>query len=261
MSRRRITRVLALVAVAAGVAFASSACAAPPKPYADVWGDSLMVQAHDPFVFGLHNMGYDHTNVNAYGGTAPCDWLSSIQAAAKANPKPRIAILEFAGNNYTACTHRYTGQQLQDEYNNVIAAEVLTLEHAGIRTYVLSTPATSPAAQALHPDISNPDLMQAEHNGTLFGGGTWLDSGGQQNAPIVNPDGTFAQVLPCTSWETGSFCGTAGPGHNIMRSADGIHFCPTTVGNNTGVTPTSCPVYDSGAMRYALYTALMVGHP
>jgi hypothetical protein len=103
--------------------------------------------------------------------------------------------------------------------------------------------------------------MTAERNATVLSGGHWIDAGEQQNAPIVNPDGTFAQALPCTSWETGSFCGTAGPGMNIVRAPDGIHFCPGQAGGPNGTVPTDCPVYDSGAMRYALYTALVVGRP
>lgn len=262
MSRRRITRIIALAAIAAGTIAATGACDPAPKPYAAVWGDSLMVQTSNALAFGLHNDGYDHTNINAFGGVGPCDWWPSIQQAIKSNPKPTIAVLEFAGNNYTSCVGiGKTGAALDGQYEHDLAIEVSSLTKAGIRTYVLSTPTLRGDAHLAHPDMSSPALMDAERAATTIGGGHWLDSAGQQSSPVENANGSFIEVAPCLSWETGSNCGTAGAGFNTVRAPDGIHFCPGQSGGANGTVPNDCPVYDSGATRYGLYTALAIGRP
>jgi hypothetical protein len=37
---------------------------------------------------------------------------------------------------------------------------------------------------------------------------------------------------------------------NVVRSTDGVHFCPSEQGNDSGVIG-GCSVYSSGAYRYA----------
>jgi hypothetical protein len=67
----------------------------------------------------------------------------------------------------------------------------------------------------------------------------------------VLANGRFTWTLPCLQSEP---CNGPG-GTNVMRSPDGIHFCPT--GRTTIQGPYSvCDVYSSGAYRFA--TAMLV---
>ena len=70
---------------------------------------------------------------------------------------------------------------------------------------------------------------------------TYVDAG----AAVEGPGGTFARTLPCLIGEpcTGPVVG--GVPSNVVRSPDGVHFCPVTV------VRVSCPVYSSGAFRFA----------
>ena len=70
---------------------------------------------------------------------------------------------------------------------------------------------------------------------------TFVDAG----AAVEEPDGTYAQTLPCFIGEpcTGPVVG--GVRSNVVRSADGADFCPVTLVRQ------ACPVYSSGAFRFA----------
>ncbi|MEQ1786121.1 MAG: hypothetical protein ABL966_03640, partial [Acidimicrobiales bacterium] len=59
----------------------------------------------------------------------------------------------------------------------------------------------------------------------------------------------FALALPCLPGEVE--CGTTG--RNAVRSDDGVHLCP-------GTAPTPCPVYSSGAYRFAEAIAAALRH-
>ena len=64
-------------------------------------GDSLGYQA-EPYLdmFFAETGNYTVSN-NTYGGTATCDWLSRMAAAAAEHPQ--AAVLVFSGNAFTAC--------------------------------------------------------------------------------------------------------------------------------------------------------------
>ena len=69
-------------------------------------------------------------------------------------------------------------------------------------------------------------------------------------AAVEGPGGTFAWTLPCMATEpcTGPVVG--GVPSNTVRSPDGADFCPIPVVGPPAQAG-SCPVYSSGAFRYA----------
>ena len=72
---------------------------------------------------------------------------------------------------------------------------------------------------------------------------TYLDAG----AAVESPGGGFTWRLPCMSMEPS--CGANGT--NVVRSPDGIHFCPAGTPATAGVTG-PCDEYSPGAFRFAL---------
>jgi hypothetical protein len=82
---------------------------------------------------------------------------------------------------------------------------------------------------------------------------TFVDAG-----PVVEgPSHAFVQYLQCLYFETvcnGTDYG-APTGTNVVRQPDGVHFCPVQI---SGTSP--CPVYSSGALRFAMGEIGQVGH-
>ena len=66
-------------------------------------------------------------------------------------------------------------------------------------------------------------------------------------AAVESPSGGFTWDLPCMSIEPS--CGANGS--NVVRSPDGIHFCPDGTPSTRGVTG-PCDEYSPGAFRFAL---------
>ena len=72
---------------------------------------------------------------------------------------------------------------------------------------------------------------------------TYVDAG----TAVESRSGGFTRQLPCMSIEPS--CGTNGT--NVVRSPDGIHFCPDGTPATRGVTG-PCDEYSPGAFRFAL---------
>jgi hypothetical protein len=62
--------------------------------------------------------------------------------------------------------------------------------------------------------------------------------------------GTFAETLPCLKGQPCTGPTVGGIPSDIVRSSDGIHFCPSREGDLHGIIG-GCPVYSSGAYRFA----------
>ena len=69
-------------------------------------------------------------------------------------------------------------------------------------------------------------------------------------AAVESPSGGFTWQLPCSRIEPS--CGASGT--NIVRSPDGVHFCPDGTPAKVGVTG-PCDEYSPGAFRFALAIA------
>ena len=75
---------------------------------------------------------------------------------------------------------------------------------------------------------------------------TYVDAG----TAVELPGHTYTDTLPCLEHESCTGPVVDGVHSNVVRSADGGHFCPTEKVNDSGVIG-GCPVYSSGAYRYA----------
>ncbi len=84
--------------------------------------------------------------------------------------------------------------------------------------------------------------LAAKHPGHV----TYVDAG----RAVEGPNQSFVWTLPCLSFEPCTGPTIAGVRTNVVRSPDGIHFCPDQSGNAAGHV-TQCDVYSSGAFRFA----------
>ena len=87
-----------------------SAPSTPAPQHVDLFGDSLGYQA-EPYLDMFFAQSHDYTVSNhTYGGTATCDWLSKMSAAAA--KRPQAALLVFSGNAFTPCMDGVTLRSL-----------------------------------------------------------------------------------------------------------------------------------------------------
>jgi SGNH domain-containing protein len=137
MGQGTVTKRLVPVILAA-CALALSACApfkvASPAPRVLLWGDSFG-ESVAPYLAARSDY-----QVRAYGGTAPCDWLSDVHATAASRP-PAVAVLLFVGNTHTPCTGHTTAGYATDMLSATTA-----LRAAGSRVVIVAAPPFSGGA-------------------------------------------------------------------------------------------------------------------
>jgi hypothetical protein len=227
-----VRRALAALVAVALVALAPVAHAAPKRPRVLLFGDSLLVEAA-PHVRSLAAKAGIDVDIEAYGGTAICDWTPGADATRR-RFTPDVSVVAFSGNSLTPCTQRRAGSSLGIAYGKDLDAMVRVLKPSG-PVYAVRPPARrywNISAQAV--DASYADAGRA--------GSVRLIEGGQ----LISPGGTWVQAMPCLAGEP-----CAGPvvqkvRENVVRSPDGLHFCPT------GYDKGRCGQWSSGAYRYAL---------
>ena len=217
-----------------GAVTACSLPAAKPSSGAPVvfLGDSLAAEAAQylPALLSPRPL------VNQFlAGTAGCDWFGKDLAITSDS----VVVISFTGNSGTPCMSDgadgyLQGQAIVDKYRTDVSVLTETARSAGAEVLLVGQPARV-------DDASGNDLVNglnavyeelAGQNGVAF-----VDAG----AAVENPDGTFALLLPCVPNELE--CDPSGS--NVVRSDDGVHFCP-------GPRPVGpCPTYLSGAFRFA----------
>jgi hypothetical protein len=217
---------------------ATPAPAAPAHQTVDLFGDSLGYQA-EPYLdlFFAETGNYTVSN-NTYGGTATCDWLSKMAAAAAEHPQ--AAVLVFSGNAFTTCMDGVAlrSPQYYDLYTTDTEQAIATFRAVGAHVFLVGTPInqSSVAGWDRLDDIYR-QLAQANPLAV-----TYVDAG----ATVESPSGGFTWQLSCMSIEPS--CGANGT--NVVRSPDGIHFCPDGTPSTRGVTG-PCDEYSPGAFRFA----------
>lgn len=203
------------VLVALGALAALAACEpikpppSPPPPQGGVimYGDSLLEESA-PYV-------HSSTRMRGFGGTALCDSLENIVAAA-ANERPSLLVVEYVGNNLTPCMNGFTSAaQVRAKY----AADAAELEQ---RVDVPILWVGPPLFRSGPPPTWG--LFDSE---PLF-----VDAG-----QAVLENSAYTDTLPCLPDE-GPARGCVN-GRITVRAADGAHF------------GTSAPGYASGARRFA----------
>jgi hypothetical protein len=205
----------------------------------DLFGDSLGYQAESYLDMFLADTGTYVVSNNTFGGTATCDWLDKMAAAALEHPK--VAVLVFSGNAFTPCMD---GVALRSSaYYALYTADteqaVGIFRAVGAHVFLVGTPIDESSTSGWdHLDDIYQALAQADPLAV-----TYVNAG----AAVESTSGGFTWQLPCLSLEPS--CGANGM--NTVRSPDGIHFCPDGTPATRGLTG-PCDEYSPGAFRFAL---------
>jgi hypothetical protein len=201
-------------------------------------GDSLVSEAAQDFSFLAGESGAP-ARIRTYPGAAICDYFSSMAADAR-GWQPTVAVLAFSGDAFTPCMGGVPLGTLQyySKYRDDAQWAIAIFRSAGIRVVLVGLPLD--ASPGLRQNASAlDDIYQSLSDSNA---GVTYDDAGQ----AVMADGQFTWSLPCLSSE---LC-TGKSGTNVVRSPDGVHFCPD--GKTTLVGRLEeCDVYSSGAIRFA----------
>jgi hypothetical protein len=222
-----------------------SAAAATSSEHVDLFGDSLGYQA-EPYLDMFFAQTHHYTVSDyTYGGTATCDWLSRMAAAAA--EQPQAAILVFSGDAFTSCMDGVALGSLQyyDLYATYTERAIRIFSAVGAHVFLVGTPVDEFSATGwVHLDDIYRHLARADPLTV-----TYVDAA----ISVETATGGFTWSLPCMSIEP-----TCAPdGTNVVRSPDGIHFCPDGAPATRGVIG-PCDQYSSGAFRFALAIARAV---
>ena len=207
-------------------------------PRIALYGDSLVSEAGQDFTDLAARSGVP-VQVHTFPGTSPCNYFTSMATAAR-DWHPTVAVLEFSGDVFTACNDgvQVGTAQYYAKYREEIRTAISIFRSVGASVVLIGQPADSTARLTRNGSAIN-QLYRSIAKATT---GVTYDDAGQ----AVMAKGRFTWTLPCLSGEP-----CTGPhGTNIVRSPDGIHFCP-----NGKSTPDrgleDCDVYSSGAFRFA----------
>jgi hypothetical protein len=212
-----------------------------------LFGDSLAVQSEPYFNFLLQAGGKARVSNFAYGGTAACDWVPTMREYARTE-HPRAVVFEFVGNTFTSCM---TGCPLGSpaavtRYCSAVSTAIQVFLGLGTHVFLIGTPISR--TQWITHDSDWDDLnlafaaLAAKHPDHV----TFVDSGRADEGPHQS----FVSTLPCLFFEPCTGPTIAGVRTNVVRSPDGVHFCPDQSGNAVGQVA-RCNVYSSGVFRFA----------
>ena len=229
--------VAAIVAVTVIVLVADAFLSARPTRIA-LYGDSLSMQAAQDFQFLAVESGKT-TLLGAYNGQAPCDVLPRLESDAT-SWQPDVAVLEFVGDNLTPCMKPYAvgTPAYYAKYQQDMTTAVHILRSHGVQVVLIGGPMMKDPGLA--QNVQRLNAMYAALASSTSGV-HYVDAG-----QSVLAHGQFTATLPCLPSEQ---C-TGPSGSNVVRSPDGIHFCPTGATAVEGSFDV-CPVYSSGSYRFA----------
>jgi hypothetical protein len=234
-TRRRAPRVLLIASVTLVVVLSGCSPGGGDAREVVLVGDSIALEASPYLRSALDGPELEE---RTFGGSAPCDWLDNDLGLRR----EQVVVISFIGNSLTDCMADGAGGHLQGEalverYRADVAELVRQVRSAGATVLLVGQPQRGPATlgdgradlvvAGLHDVYA--ELAQAE-------GVAFVDAG----AALESEDGSFAAELRCLTEEP-----ECGPdGSNPVRSDDGVHLCP-------GPSRSPCPVYSSGAFRFA----------
>jgi hypothetical protein len=256
--RRRAARgwtVVTLLLVVGSISLAacssgqgSSSGTSPAKHFPSqiaLFGDSLAWEAQPYWTELIHKDHEAALTFDTFGGTATCDWLGRMREV-ESEYHPKEVQLSFSGNNLTPCMKGYElyTKAYYDKYRADTLTAIGIFNSGRTHVYLIGAPITQ--QQQSVPNWQMLNMVYAEIAQADPARVTYVDAG----RSVEGPDGTFAQTLPCLKGESCTGPTVDGTPSNIVRSSDGIHFCPSKEGNVGGVIG-GCPVYSSGAFRFA----------
>lgn len=217
------------------------------------YGDSLTWEAQNYARTGAAGNPQLRLTVQGLGGTAPCDWVEAVGREYERD-HPEVVVLQFSGNAIFPCMRDaqdqpLTGEAWLEAYRTDLGRLIALVPEASVVLVGAPLPRTSlTSEEPTRAELINTLTAEvaAEH------GARFVDAG----AAVLDAEGNYADVLPCLFFEACAGLETGTDlGGNPVRSWDGVHFCPTVTRAVDGVVD-PCPVYSSGAMRYA--TAVLI---
>jgi hypothetical protein len=236
---------LAMVVASCG----SSAASTPQDQHypaqVALFGDSLSWEAQPYYTDLVHATGETALTYDSYGGTAICDWLDRMREV-EAQYHPKAVDLQFSGNALTPCMagHAPPAETYYEKYRTDTLAAINVFAPSGAHVYLIGAPISrsqqsDPNWDALNKQYGAIAAADPDHV-------SYVDAG----AAVEGPDHTYTETLPCLPVEPCEGPVVGGVPSNIVRAPDGAHFCPVKSGDTNGVIG-GCPVYSSGAYRYA----------
>jgi hypothetical protein len=207
-------------------------------PRIALYGDSLVSEAGQDFE-SLAELAGASVQVHSFPGTSPCNFFTSMAAAAK-EWHPTVAMLAFTGDAFTTCMD---GVQVGTppyftKYEDDTRTAISIFRSVSAKVVLVGQPADASARLTRNGSALNRIYRSLAETSP---GVTYADAG-----VAVMAEGRFTWTLPCLSGEP-----CTGPDKtNIVRAPDGVHFCPD--GKTSPVNGFErCDVYSSGAFRYA----------
>jgi hypothetical protein len=239
----------ALAVAGAGliVSCGSSAPATPQEkhypPQVALFGDSLSWEAQSYYTSLVDATGETALTYDSHGGTAICDWLSRMQEV-EAQYHPTVVDIQFSGNALTPCMQGYqpSTPAYYEKYRADTQAALDIFVPSGAHVYLVGAPITQsagPGWERLNKQYADAAQSDPQHV-------SYVDAG----TAVEGPGHTFTKTLSCLPVEPCLGPSVDGVPSNTVRSPDGVHFCPEENGDESGVIG-GCPVYSSGAYRYA----------
>jgi hypothetical protein len=232
---------LALVLTSLGRGTARAA-----EPLVLVYGDSLVYETQPYAEQLLRDVGHVDYRVMGAAGAATCDWLPGMRADA-ARLHPAAVVIGFFGNAFSPCMQDAAGKSVRgDEWlarYRAASLEVLSIFHAPDTTVWFATGPISKWADDAHDPWPPRFEAMLREVAASSPRAHVVDS-----AAAVLWNGHWARWLPCLDGEPcEGGVDTWGRPVNIVRNVfDNTHFCPAPFPRLD-----RCPVYSSGAMRFA----------
>ncbi len=222
-----------------------------PRHRALFLGDGLGVEAADPLMLDVGAHPGWGIRVRARGLLAPCDWLRGFSRQLRETRPAVVGLLSAGDSAATKCMTSSTGgvplgsPEYYRRYRDALAGIFDEAVRAGARVVYFepppfSDPAREDAARRVAAIVRS---LAPQYPGVTV-------STAVRDA--LSEHGGYTETLPCSAAEVQAHrCGPSGritvrtrPG--LLDS--GLHLCPDGLVPNA---PIICPVYSSGAVRYA----------
>jgi hypothetical protein len=238
------------MAIAASTCVSTAAEGSATQISVAVYGDSLSWQASGYLAHDFSGATV-LTTTHVKPGTSLCDWLPDIAALTPADA-PNVAILEFVGNA-SACDQSVTAPAaLAAAYKADLQTAVSSLLADGVHWIVIDE---GPIVMCTkHPYCYAQFELHAAFKAVAATSGSAVVYASAADRGVETLGGQFTWTLPCLAVEHKVGRCAMGKAETV-RQPDGIHFCPVKSG---GVKMTPCPLYASGAYRFALGFAKII---
>lgn len=236
-----------LVAIALVATLLAAPMARASEPLILVYGDSLVFEA-EPFAGQLlGDVGHLEYRVVGRGGSATCDFRQRFQHDA-AHFQPAAVVLAFSGNYSSPCMRTASGELVDHDerlrrYADATVQAIVAFRPGAPQIWLGTAPIPKWADEAGDPAVF--ELAALWHEMATVNPRVHVAESG---AALMHYGRHYAPSLPCLSSEPcqGGVDSWGRPSNFVRNQADGTHFCPAPY------DPLArCPVYASGAMRYA----------